>query len=218
MKIRFLFLLLAVVAITTLAIGQKRSVLFDGKNLDAWQAAENWTVEDGVIALKNSTDGHEHNDNYLYTKEQYGNFVLDLDFRMAPNTNSGVYLRTSDTNDPVQTGIEIQVGLAHPTPRLVKNSIGAIYGLTAPTSNPAKPDDWNHYRITCKGGSIKVELNGVAVSEVDLDQFTELGKNPDGSKNKFSRPMKDFARKGFIGLQDHGSPVWYRNIRIESLD
>ena len=53
---------------------------------------------------------------------------------------------------------------------------------------------------------------------MDLDQWTEPNKNPDGSKNKFAKPLKDFARKGYIGLQDHGRPVWYRNIKIKKLE
>jgi hypothetical protein len=53
---------------------------------------------------------------------------------------------------------------------------------------------------------------------MNLDQWTEPNKNPDGSKNKFPRALKDFARKGYLGLQDHGRPVWYRNIKIKQLD
>ena len=60
-------------------------------------------------------------------------------------------------------------------------------------------------------------LNGETVVDADLDRWTEPQKNPDGSKNKFPRAMKDFARSGYIGLQDHGRPVWYRNVRIKSL-
>ncbi len=60
-------------------------------------------------------------------------------------------------------------------------------------------------------------LNGQAVSEADLDQWTQVGKNPDGTTNKFDRAPKDFARTGYVGLQDHGTPVWYRNIRIKPI-
>jgi hypothetical protein len=63
-----------------------------------------------------------------------------------------------------------------------------------------------------------VVLNGEPVSEADLDLWREAHKNPDGSKNKFNRPLKEFGRTGYIGFQDHGTPVSYRNIRIRSLD
>ncbi|MCW5966278.1 MAG: DUF1080 domain-containing protein [Bryobacterales bacterium] len=218
MKTHLGILLAITAALAGIAVAQQRIVLFDGKDLSAWQPAKNWVIQNGELALVNSTDGHEHNDNYLYTKEKFGDFVLDLEFRMAPETNSGVFLRTSDTNDPVQTGIEVQVGLADPSRPLTMNSIGAIYALAIPRSNPAKLADWNHYRITCNGGSIRVELNGVLVSEADLDLFVTAGLNPDGKKNKFSRALKDFARTGYIGLQDHGTPVWYRNITVQRLN
>jgi hypothetical protein len=189
-------------------------LLFDGKDLSAWQPASHWAVEDGVIMLKNRTDRQEHNDNYLYTREQYGDFVLDLDFKVEPGTNSGVYLRTSDMKDPVQTGIEIQVGTLASGRPLARGSVGGIYDLVAPRVNAVITGEWNHYTISCKGPNITVLLNGQQVSEIDLDRWTEARKNPDGTPNKFTRAMKDFARVGYVGLQDHGTPVWYRNIRI----
>ncbi len=192
--------------------------LFSGKGLTGWRGAANWAVEDNVLTLKNRTDRQEHNDNYLWTDRAYGDFVLDLEFKVAQGTNSGVYLRTSDPYDPVQTGIEIQVGSLAPGRPLGKGSVGGIYDLVAPRTNALKPDDWNRYTITCEGPKISVVLNGQAVSEANLDQWTEARKSPDGTANKFTRAMKDFARSGLVGLQDHGTPVWYRNIRIKPLN
>jgi 3-keto-disaccharide hydrolase/FG-GAP-like repeat len=192
--------------------------LFNGRDLSGWQPAINWTVEDGVITLKNRTDRQEHNDNYLWTERQYGDFVLDLEFKVTQGTNSGVYLRTSNMKDPVQTGIEIQVASAAPGSRLGKGSIGGIYDLVAPRTNALKLDDWNRYTITCQGPRISVVLNGQPVSEANLDEWPEARKSPDGTANKFDKALKDFARTGYVGLQDHGSPVWYRNIRIKPLN
>jgi hypothetical protein len=64
---------------------------------------------------------------------------------------------------------------------------------------------------------ITVVLNGEQIIKMDLDKWTEPNKNPDGSKNKFPRALKDFAREGYIGFQDHGRSVWYRNIKIKRL-
>ncbi len=99
-----------------------------------------------------------------------------------------------------------------------KYSMGGLYNLFAPKANTLIPDDWNRYTITCQGSKITVKLNGQLVADADLDQWTEVGKNPDGTANKFKRALKDFARSGYIGLQDHGSPVWYRNIRVKRLN
>jgi len=195
--------------------------LFNGKDLKGWTAANTaqWVVEDGTLALKNRDDGKEHNDSYLWTREEYGDFVLEIEYKVpAERANSGVFLRTSDKNDPVQMGIEIQVANASPNRPLGRGSVGGIYDLVAPGKALHRVGEWNRYVITCQGGKISVILNGELAAEADLDRWTEAHKNPDGSKNKFTRPLKDFARKGFIGLQDHGLPVWYRNIRIRRLD
>ena len=104
--------------------------------------------------------------------------MLDLEFKVAQGTNSGVFLRTSNPKDPVQTGIEIQVASSTPGRPLGKGSIGGIYDLVAPSANPLKPDDWNRYTITCQGPRISVVLNGQPVSEANLDQWTEPAKKP----------------------------------------
>jgi len=98
-----------------------------------------------------------------------------------------------------------------------KGSLGGLYDLVAPKVNELKPGEWNRYTITCDGPKISVVLNGQLVSEANLDLWTEARKNPDGTANKFDRALKDFARSGYVGLQDHGSPVWYRNIRIKRI-
>ena len=68
-----------------------------------------------------------------------------------------------------------------------------------------------------QGSKIQVVLNGEPVIGMDLDQWTQAGQNPDGTPNKFKTAYKDMARCGRIGFQDHGSPVWYRNVRIRPL-
>ena len=194
------------------------TILFNGRDLSAWQPATHWAIEDGVLTLKDRTDRREHNDNYLWARQKYADFVLDLEFKVLAGGNSGVYLRTSDTADPVPTGIEVQVAGPTPVPPQGNRAVGALYDLVAPKTNAFKPDQWNHYTITCNGSRISVVMNGQPIIEADLDRWTEARKNPDGSPNKFPKPLKDFARTGFVGLQDHGTPVWYRNIRIKPLN
>jgi hypothetical protein len=95
---------------------------------------------------------------------------------------------------------------------------GAVYDCLAPAKNAVKkPGEWNHLRITCENNWVSIAMNHQRVLDMDLDQWTEPNKNPDGTKNKFPRAIKDFARAGYIGLQDHGRPVWYRNIRVKPL-
>ena len=197
------------------------TVLFDGKDLSAWKTSPEakWVVEDGVIALNGRTDGSMINKDYLWTKETYGDFILELETKIPERANSGVFIRTADLDDPVYSGIEIQVANSYGRELSRGGTAGAVYDCQAPTKNTIRPPGkWNKYRIICKDNLIAIEVNGQRIVRMDLDRWTETGKNPDGSSNKFKKPLKDFARKGYIGLQDHGRPICYRNIRIKRLD
>ena len=82
---------------------------------------------------------------------------------------------------------------------------------------------WNHYVITCLDNMIYVNLNGEEIINMDLDLWTEAGKNPAppiaaGTRNKFRYAYKDMAREGHIGFQYHGNPVWFKNLKIKSFD
>ena len=198
--------------------------LFNGKDLKNWtMGPENsWAVEDGLIALKRPVmDGKEHNADYLWTKASYADFVLELEFKTCDGyANSGVFLRTSDRKDPVYTGLEVQVSNSYGKPSLSRTgTAGAIYDCQAPTKNTVKKaGEWNQMQVTCRGSQVAIVLNGENITEMDLDRWTEAKKNPDGTPNKFPRPIKEFARAGYVGLQDHGRPVWYRNIRVKPLE
>lgn len=199
------------------------NVLFSGEqsDLDEWiKGPDNaFVVEDGLLTVKREFDGAEHNQDYLWTKEEYRDFELELEFKTADNTNSGVFIRTSDIMDPVWTGIEAQVSNSYGKDLSRTGTAGALYDLVQPTANPIKPPgEWNHMRITAKGPYINVDLNGERITEANLNQWTETGKNPDGTENKFTKPLSEFARTGHIGLQDHGRSVWYRNIRVKRLE
>ena len=214
--------LLAITFSTAWAADEGFLWLFDGKELSAWKTSPNahWVVEDGVITLADRTDGKLNNPDYLWTREKYANFVLELEFKVPDGyANSGVFLRTSDLSDPVYTGIEVQVSNSYGRKKITRGgTAGAIYDCLAPTKNAIKKaGEWNHYRITCQDNRITVVLNGQHVLDMDLDRWTEPHKNPDGTPNKYPRALKDFAREGHVGLQDHGRPVWYRNIRVKRL-
>ncbi len=183
--------------------------LFNGKDLSGWMNAaggdSKWAVEEAALTGQRGTGD-------IWTKARFSNFVLYLEFKTTGNR--GVFIRTDEPKNCVQTGIEIQVeNPGGPD----THSVGAIYDLVAPSKNAAKAGEWNKYVITVQGSRITVELNGETVSSMDLDQWTQAGKNPDGSGNKFKRPLKDWKREGHIGLQDHGAKVFYRNLRIKPL-
>jgi hypothetical protein len=193
-------------------IGDDWKPLFNGKDLSGWQNAagkqpeRGWKAEDGALVR-----GEKGGD--LWTKDRFGDFVLELEFKAEGN--SGVFFRTDNPRDNVQTGIEMQVDRA--SRAVSKHSVGAMYDLLAPSKNAAKDGEWNKVQITAQGGRIQAVMNGEPIIDMDVDQWATPGKNPDGSPNKFTKALKDFVREGHIGLQDHGHAVAYRNIRIKEL-
>ena len=133
-------------------------------------------------------------------------------------TNSGVFIRTGDITKSVQTGLEIQIfdSFGKDTPGT--HDCGALYDCLAPSENCVKEaGQWNHVTIKAKGPMLTVVMNDVQIIDANLDDWTRAQYNPDGSKNKFKMAIKDFPRVGNIGFQDHGKPVWYRDIKIKSL-
>ncbi len=87
-----------------------------------------------------------------------------------------------------------------------------------PTRKAMKPvGEWNHIEITSRGPIIEIVLNGERVTRADLEVFQEPNKRPDGTAHKFDIAYRDHPRTGFIGLQDHGSPCWFKHIKLRPL-
>ncbi|MBX7209193.1 MAG: DUF1080 domain-containing protein [Verrucomicrobiaceae bacterium] len=155
----------------------------------------------------------------IWTKESYGNFILDLEFKVAKESNSGVFLRSGDIKN-VLKALEIQVHESADGSKY--GMVGAIYDAMPPKKSMSKPvGEWNHFTIACKDSLVAVIFNGEEVIHADLNDWPEKGRNPDGTPNKFPVALKDYARSGPIGLQGlHGkaqAPVWYRNLKIKPL-
>lgn len=214
MKLSLLLGLVILISSCAFPLGKKVS-LFDGKSLTGWRTtgkAEGWAAEDGMIVC--TVQGGD----YLYTTEQFEDFELELEFRIDPGVNSGIFFRWSDLADPVHTGIEMQIIDTHGQTPLDKHAAGAIYDIAAPRVDAIRPaGEWNKVRIRCEGPLVECWLNDEMTAAIDLDQFTQAGRNPDGSKNKFRYAYKDLPRSGHIGFQDHGGKVWYRHLTIRRL-
>ena len=208
---RFAPFAIALLSVSRLIAQDGWKPLLEGSSTAGWTNAagaaahSGWVARDGALSADKGAGD-------IWSKERYGDFVLELEFKTTGN--SGIFIRTGDRKNNVQTGIEIQVeNPGGPD----KHSVGALYDLVPPTKCNAKKDDWNKVRITAQGPKITVEINGEKVNEMNVDQWTTPGQNPDGSKNKYAKAVKDFPREGFIGFQDHGHAVSYRNVRIKPL-
>jgi hypothetical protein len=195
-------------------------VLFDGKNLDAWNydpKSGAWLInaQGELYPAKGGPD--------LTTKRRYCDFVLELDFKVGAKAkaNSGVFIRVHDPNQNVNTGMEVQIldNADYGVKWNAGNANGALYDLVRPAIDANKPiGEWNHFRITADGALVTVELNGKEIVKADLDRWTKAGQNPDGSHNKFPHPIGSLPREGFIALQNYGAtPVWFRNVRLKPL-
>jgi hypothetical protein len=194
-------------------------LLFDGKSVAGWmnsdQSAPRTPVQDGCL------NPHRAGHYMLVHTQQWSNFVLKLDVRLSPHCNSGVFLRTSSLTpragrDVGFNGLEIALD---DTQTAGFHDSGALYDLSRPTRNAMRPiGEWNHLQLTARGATIEVEMNGEPVNTIDLSKFTAANRRPDGSEHKFDVVYKDHPALGYIGLQDHGSPCWYKNIKLKRLE
>lgn len=194
--------------------------LFNGKDLDGWiqrGGEAKYAVVDGCIV---GTTVLKTPNSFLCTKKNYGDFILELDFKVDPELNSGVQIRSEcfDAEKSIEVGgkpKKIPAGRVHgyqveidPSPRAFSGGIydeGRRGWLNDLKNNEAarkafKPGDWNHYRIEASGDSIKTFVNGVPAADLK-DSMTP---------------------SGFIGLQVHsakkaGMEIRWRNIRIQEL-
>lgn len=178
-----------------------------------------WKFEDDVLTATK--------DECVWTKKQYEDFVLDLEFKNDKGTNSGVIVHTSDMKNWIPNSVEIQI--ADDYAKQWRDSpktwhCAAIFGRLAPSKDDVvkKPGEWNKMTITCKGKMIYVLLNGEQVTVCDMTKWTSAKKNPDGSDIPpwLSKPMAELPLKGHIGLQGKhaGAPIYFRNMKIKELE
>lgn len=193
-------------------------LLFDGKTHSGWmnsnQTPPRTPVEDGTL------NPHKAGHYMLVHTQMWENFVLSLDFKISKGCNSGIFVHTFSLTplpgkDIGWNGMEIAID---DTPGAGYHDTGAIYDLVKPTKNAMKPvGEWNHIEITSDKSLIDVVLNGEHVTHMNMDDFSKPNQRPDGSKHKFDIAYKSHPRKGYIGLQDHGSPCWFKNIKLRPL-
>lgn len=193
-------------------------LLFDGQTTKGWHTflktgMEGWQVKDGVLF----TPGKQGD---IVTDKEYDNFELVAEWMIEEQGNSGIFFHVvEDPKYPrmYETGPEFQIIDENNYPQELTESqkTGANSDVQAPTKLVANPPgEWNYTRILVDQGKVTHWLNGEKI--LDFDMNSQEWKER-VAKSKFA-PM-DYAkvRKGHIGLQDHGGPVYYRNIKIRQL-
>ncbi len=190
-------------------------LLFDGKSLTGWKNNDGKPLAEGIVQ-EGTINTHGCGGYILVYDKEFADFEFQCDVKMAPgDCNSGLFFWISDLNDPVMTGREAQI---FSPPGTTAQDFGAIYDLVPPSKIATKePGTWNTMHLRCEGAKVAVTVNGEVVAEMDCDAWDQPGKRLDGTPHKFVRAIKDFARKGYLGLQDHGADVWFKNIKVREI-
>lgn len=191
--------------------------LFKADLSDAVAPEGIWSVTDGVLTATE--------DQAIWTAKDYDNFVVDLEFKNAEGTNSGVIVYCSDTKNWIPNSVEIQIAddFAEKWANSPKTwQCAAVFGHKPATKCAVKKaGEWNRMTVTCKDKMIYVVLNGELVNEMDMSKWTSAKKNPDGSEIPawLSKPKAELPTKGKIGLQGKhaGAPIYFRNLKIKEL-
>ena len=217
-------------------------VIFDGKTLNGFRGygrdtvPARWTVEDGAIKFNGSGGGEaqtlEGGD--IIFDRKFKNFELELEWKVAKGSNSGIfYLAQEIPGKPIYISApEYQVldNANHPDAQLGKDGnrqSASLYDMI-----PAKPQnqnpagEWNKAKILVYKGTVVHSQNGENVVEYHLwtPQWTELLQNSKFSQEKWPLAFELLNNcggenhEGYIGFQDHGDNVWFRNIRVKPLD
>ncbi|NND06767.1 MAG: DUF1080 domain-containing protein [Saprospiraceae bacterium] len=165
-------------------------------------------------------------DESIWSDRTYEDFILDLAFKNAPGTNSGIILHCRDRQEWVPNSIEVQIAddYAEKWAKSPKNwQCGAIFGRVEPSERTVKvAGEWNRCTVISQDRMIKVMVNGKWVSEMNMDEHTKVAINPDGTSipEWLKHPPATLAAHGQIGLQGkHGdAPIYFRDVRIKDLD
>ena len=194
--------------------------LFDGESLQGWTTENGKPPQKGWVAA-NGTLYRMGSGGNIFTTDEYGDFVLDLDWKISSGGNSGIKYRVVKYGNSL-LGPEYQVldDDKHPDGKLRqgRRKSAALYDLYVCNDNKhLEPvGEWNHARIIARGSQIEHWLNGQRVLAYDTasDDWKQqvAGSKFSGQKHFAENP------RGRIMLQDHGDEVWYRNILLRSLE
>lgn len=193
-------------------------LLFDGRTTEGWRGYRKesmpagWQAMDGAL-VRVAPAGD------IVTEQTFADFELALEWKVEKLGNSGIFYRASEQESPIWTNApEMQVldDARNADGQSPLTSAGALYALYPVPRGVVKPaGEWNAVRIVADGPRVEHWLNGVKVVEAEIGSPDWEGRV---ARSKFA-DLTGFAqaRRGHIGLQDHGDRVWFRNIRIREL-
>lgn len=217
-------------------------VLFDGTSLDGWRGynrediPSRWTIEDGALKFNGSGGGEAQTGDGgdIIFDRKFSNFELTFDWKISKGGNSGVFFLAQEVpGEPIYiSSPEYQIldNENHPDARLGKNGnrmAGSLYDMIPAVPQNAKPyGEWNTGGILVYKGTVIHYMNDEPVVEYHLwtPQWTELIDNSKFSQEKWPLAYELLTnlggenREGYIGFQDHGDDVWFKNIKVKILE
>lgn len=206
-------------------------LLFNGKNFDGWRQCNgtampvNWVIDDNAMKVftgEGKQPGQGSDGDILFQSKKFKNFELTIDWKASKMANSGIFYNVREVpGKPIYYAApEIQVldNVDASDNKLASHLAGSLYDILPADPKTVKPTgEWNTIVIRVKDGKVTHTQNGVKVVEYTLwtpewDAMVAKSKFKD-----FPGWTEGIGKDGYIGLQDHGYPVWFRNIKIREL-
>lgn len=236
------FSLLAIAAIILISCGSAKLSskdkkgewisLFNGNNFDGWRQVNgaampaNWVIEDNAMKVllgEGKKPGQGANGDIIYADKQFQNFELSIDWKASEMANSGIFYNVKEVpGKPIYYAApEIQIldNVNATDNKVASHLAGSLYDMLPADPKTVKPaGEWNNIVVRVKDGHVTHVQNGVEVVHYTLwtpewDKLVENSK----FKGDFFGFKDGIPKQGYIGLQDHGYPVWFRNIKIREL-
>ena len=213
--------------VNTLTANEKKKgwqLLFDGKKTEEWHGynmkdfPDCWTIEDGSLTMK-TEGGKESLD--IVTNEPYQSFALSLEYKLTKGANSGIIFQIAEDPKykfPYETGPEFQIIDHENWPDKLEDwqINGANYAMYPPIARPYKPvGEWNHLFLVVDGNYVTQMLNDVVV--VKYEKNSEEWEKLRNSGKWADFPDWGKYDEGYISLQNHGTKVFFRNIKLKNL-
>jgi hypothetical protein len=207
------------------------SLLFNGKNFDGWRQCngtempKNWKIDKdamNVITGEGKNPGQGSNGDIVFATKKFKNFELSVDWNAGKAGNSGIFFNVREVpGQPIYYAApEVQVldNVDASDNKIDSHLAGSLYDMIAADPKTVKPSgSWNTIVIKVKDGVVTHTQNGVKVLSYTL-WTPEWDALVAKSKFKtFPGFTEGIAKEGYIGLQDHGYPIWFRNIKIREL-
>jgi len=206
-------------------------LLFNGKDFDGWRQCNgdampiNWEIEDNAMKVytgEGKKEGQGAGGDILYAPKKFKNFELSIDWKSSPRGNSGIFYYVQEVPGKAIyfAAPEVQVldNKDATDNKIDSHLAGSLYDMIAADPNTINPaGEWNTVLIKVKDGNVTHSMNGTEVVSYTLwtPEWDDLVKN---SKFKNFQGFTDgIAKEGYIGLQDHGYTIWFRNIKIREL-